>query len=153
MPKMMKEALTRKDRYVFNVQVVALEIMAVVQESHGSGVGRRNLEEMVRKEIVQVYDKEEDKKNKKGEKDNGEGNKGEEGTVEDYPQPISRTWSERKRQEKNKRLLLPTKNNRQALVEDFNENIEQNEKEASSTSKVPERAEPTGERTKGDFVS
>ena len=76
MPKMMKEALTRKDRYVFNVQVVALEIMAVVQESHGSGVGRRNLEEMVRKEIVQVYDKEEDKKNKKGEKKNGEGVRG-----------------------------------------------------------------------------
>ena len=45
---------------------LALKMMALVHESHGSRVGRCNLEEMVQKEIVQVYDKEEGKKNEKG---------------------------------------------------------------------------------------
>ena len=83
LPKRMKDAMIRKDGYVFKVRAVgqrknegteglALKIITLVQESHGSGVGRQDLEDMIRKEIVQVYDKEEDKKNEKGEKDNGE---------------------------------------------------------------------------------
>ena len=53
--------MTSKDGYMFKVRAVkgrknegtgglALKIMALVQESHGSGVGRRGLEEMVQKE-------------------------------------------------------------------------------------------------------
>ena len=58
LPKRMKEAMTRKDGYVFKVQAVegrknegtggiALKIMASGQESYESGVGRHDLEEMV----------------------------------------------------------------------------------------------------------
>ena len=63
---------------------------------------------MVQKEIVQVYENKEDGNNEKGEKDNSERKEGEEGTAEDIPPPMSRTWSERKRQEKNKQRVLPT---------------------------------------------
>ena len=38
-------------------------------------------------------------------------------------------------------------------MEDFNENVKQNEKEAGSTNKVPERAEPSGDWVKGNFIS
>ena len=66
--KRIKEAMARKDGYVLKVPAVeginnegtggiALNIMALVQESHVSGMGRRDLEEMVQKEIVQVYAK------------------------------------------------------------------------------------------------
>ena len=59
----MKEEITRKDGCMFKVRAVegrknegtggmALKIMALVQESRGSGVGRPDLEEMVQKEIV-----------------------------------------------------------------------------------------------------
>ena len=44
---------------------LALEIMALVQESRGSGVGRHDLEEMVQKDIVRVYEKEEDTEDEK----------------------------------------------------------------------------------------
>ena len=42
---------------------LALTILALVKESHGSGVGRHDLEDVVQKEIVQVYKKEEEAKN------------------------------------------------------------------------------------------
>ena len=67
-PTRMKEAMTRKEGYVFKVRVVggrkkegtgglALKIMAIVQESHENKVKRQDLEEMVRTEIVRVYEK------------------------------------------------------------------------------------------------
>ena len=85
--------------------------------------------------------------------DNTKRKEGEEGTAEIIPPPMSRTRSERRREENNKRLLIQAKNNRRALVGGFNENVEQNEKEASSNNKVTERAEPSEDRAKGNCVS
>ena len=55
--------------------------------------------------------------------------------------------------EKNKQHVLTAKKNRRVLVEDFNKSVAENEKKATSTNKVPERAEPSGKRMKGDFAS
>ena len=92
LPTRMKEALTRKDGYVFKVRAMegrnkegtgelALKIMAIVQESHENRVKRHTLEEMVQHEIVRVYEKEEDTENEKGEKDSAKREEGEERTT------------------------------------------------------------------------
>ena len=45
-----------------------------------------------------------------------------------------------------------SKNDRQALVDKFNEIVGPNEKKASSTNEVPERAKPSGVRAKAKFM-
>ena len=76
-PTRMKEAMTMKEGYVFKVRALegrekestgglALNIMVIVEESHENKVERHNLEEMVQKEIVRMYERKEDIENEKG---------------------------------------------------------------------------------------
>ena len=89
----MKEVMTRKEGYVFKVRVVgerkkegtgglALKIMSIVQESRENKVERHDLEEMVQKEIVRVYEKEEGAENEMGEMYGTERKDGEERRTE-----------------------------------------------------------------------
>ena len=113
---------------------------------------RQDLEEMVRKEIVRVYEKEEGAE--MGEMDGKERNEGGEGRTETLEPPMSRTRSQRKKdKETRKRCLDETDNDMRALVAEFNANVGPNEKKASSTIKVPEKAKLSGVWTKGTFVS
>ena len=164
LPTRMKEAMTRTEGYVFKVRAgekrkeegtggLDLKIMAIVEKSHENKVEGHNLEEMVQKEIVRVYERKEDTETKKGAMDDTRREEEEEGTAEIIPPPMSRTRSERKREENNKRILIQAKNNRRALVCEFNASVEQNEKEAISTNKVQERAKSLGYWVKRNFIS
>jgi hypothetical protein len=156
----MKDSMTRKEGCVFKVRVVgerkkegtgglALKMMTIVQEAHRNKVERKDLEGMVRKEIIRVYEKAEGKES--SEKEEEESNEGEEGRADSLEPPRSRTRSEKKKEEETKKRVLDEP--RKALVAAFNENVGPNERKAASTNNVPERAKPSGERMKGKFMS
>ena len=77
--------------------VLALKIMTIVQESRENKVERHDLEEMVQKEIVRVYIKEEGAENKMGEMDGTERKEGgrEEQRVLNHPR-VERGLRERR---------------------------------------------------------
>ena len=91
LPKNMKDAMTRKEGCVFKVRVVgerkkegtgglALKIMSIVRESHQNKVERKDLEGIVRKEIIRVYEKAEGEESSEEEEE--ESNEGEEGRAD-----------------------------------------------------------------------